>query len=265
MDDGEALVKALKGQQFLIITLSVFTPPDTHGKIVKAAVKAGVPYIMPNVYGFDFQNTKLGEETMYGLTGLEYCKEIEGLGASYVAMVCGFWYEWSLALGEQWFGFDIKNRKVTFFDDGETRINTSTWRQCGRAVAALLSLPVEGKELAIEMWRNKGFPLSSFRICQRDMLDSLHRVLGTEDKDWEIRRENTEQRYKDGVEELQKGIFTGRAKAMYTRVFYPNGDGDYEASLGLVNGVLGLPKEELDDATKRAVEMVESGWNPFAR
>lgn len=263
-DGGEALVAALKGQHFLIITLSVFTPPDTHGKIVKAAVKAGVPYIMPNVYGFDFQNRKLSEESMYGITGLEYCAEIEGLGGSYVAMVCGFWYEWSLALGEQWFGFDVRNRKVTFFDDGETRINTSTWRQCGRALAALLSLPVKGAEPAIEQWRNKGLPLSSFRISQRDMLDSLHRVLGTEDKDWEIRREPTKQRYQDGVEELKNGVFTGRAKAMYTRVFYPNGDGDYEASMGLVNDVLGLPKEELDDATKRAVEMVESGWNPFA-
>ena len=266
-EEKESLVAALKGHQFLIITLSVFTPPDTHGKIVNAAVKAGVPYIMPNVYGFDLQNKKLGEESMYGLTGLEHCAEIERLGASYVVMVCGFWYEWSLALGEQWFGFDIKSRKVTFFDDGETRINTSTWRQCGRAVAALLSLPVAGgaEGPAVEQWKNKQLPLSSFRVSQRDMLDSLHRVLGTEDKDWEIRREDTKQRYKDGVEELKNGIFTGRAKAMYTRIFYPNGDGDYEASMGLVNDVLGLPKEELDDATKRAVEMVESGWNPFAR
>ena len=263
-DDGESMTAALKGHQFLIITLSVFAPPDTHGKIVKAAAKAGVPYIMPNVYGFDLQNKKLGEESMYGLTGLEYCAEIESLGASYVAMVCGFWYEWSLALGESWFGFDVKNKKVTFFDDGETRINTSTWRQCGRALAALLSLPVTGAEPAIEQWKNKLLPFSSFRVSQRDMLDSLHRVLGTADKDWEIKREPTAQRYKDGIEEMQNGMFTGRAKAMYTRVFYPNGDGDFEASMGLENDVLGLPKEELDEATKRAVEMVESGWNPFA-
>ncbi len=51
---------------------------------------------------------------------------------------------------------------------------------------------------------------------------------------------------------------------MYARVFYPNGDGDFESSRGLANEVLGLPKEELDEATKGAVEMVESGWSPYA-
>jgi len=28
--------------------------------------------------------------------------------------------------------------------------------------------------------------------------------------------------------------------------------------------VLGLKREDLDECTKRTVEMVESGWNPFA-
>lgn len=51
---------------------------------------------------------------------------------------------------------------------------------------------------------------------------------------------------------------------MYSRVFYPNGDGDYEFSRGLSNSLIGLPKEDLDEGTKRAVEMVESGWSPFA-
>lgn len=263
-DDEESLVSALQGQQFLIITLSVRAPPDLHSKIVKAAAKAGVPYIMPNAYGFDILNKTLGEEDLYGATSLQRCVEIESLGASYVAMVCGFWYEWSLALGEPWFGFDLKNKKVTFFDDGKTRINVSTWSSCGRALAALLSLPEDGASPAVAQWKNKPFYIASFRISQRDILDSIHRVTGTTDKDWEITHEATDQRRKNGLEEMQKGIQTGYAKAMYSRVFYPTGDGDYESSRGLANEVLGLPKEELDDATKRTLEMVESGWNPFA-
>lgn len=264
-DDEESLVSALKGQQFLVITLSVRAPPDTHGKLVKAAAKAGVPYIMPNAYGFDIQNKSLGEEDLYGATSLQRCVEIESLGPSYIAMVCGFWYEWSLALGDSWFGFDIKNKKVTFFDDGKTRVNVSTWRQCGRALAALLSLPESGAEPAVEQWKNKPFYFASFKVSQRDMLDSIHRVTGTSDKDWEITHEPTAQRYKNGLDEMQKGIMTGFAKAMYSRVFFPNGDGDYESSRQLANGLLGLPKEDLDEATKRTVEMVESGWNPFAQ
>ena len=262
-DDGESLVSALQGQQFLVITLSVFAPPDTHSKLVKAAVKAGVPYIMPNVYGSDFQNKSLREEDLYGATSLARCVEVESAGASYIAMICGFWYEWSLALGEQWFGFDLKNKTVTFFDDGKTLINASTWRQCGRALATLLSLPEGGASPAVSQWKNKPFYIASFRISQRDMLDSLHRVTGTMDKDWKITHEPTAQRYKDGLDEMQKGVRTGFAKAMYTRAFYPNGGGDFESSRGLANDSIGLPKDDLDEATKRTVEMVESGWNPF--
>ena len=88
--------------------------------------------------------------------------------------------------------------------------------------------------------------------------------MGTTDKDWEITSEPTAQRYKDGVEEMQKGQMTGSVKVMYTRTFYPNSDGDFESSKGLSNDVLGLPKEDLGETTKRAVDMVESGWNPFA-
>lgn len=42
-EDEEALIEALKGHQFLAITLGVQAAPDLHGKIVKAAGKAGVP------------------------------------------------------------------------------------------------------------------------------------------------------------------------------------------------------------------------------
>lgn len=266
-DDPESgsLISALQGQDFLIITLSVMAPPDLHSKIVQAAVKAGVPYIMPNIYGHDITNKALAAEESYVARAVQQREEIEKLGASYIVLVCGFWYEWSLALGEPWFGFDIKNRTVTFFDEGTTKVNISTWQQCGRAVAALLSLPVSGgpEEPKVEDWKDKMLCISSFRISQRDMLDSLNRVLGTTDGEWTITKQPTAERRREGLEEFQRGQMTGFAKAMYARIFYPSGDGDYESSRDLANGVLGLPREELDEATKRAVEMVESGWNPF--
>ena len=48
--------------------------------------------------------------------------------SSYIAVCTGFWYEWSLAIPAG-FGFDFANRTVTLFDEGETRISTSTWPQ----------------------------------------------------------------------------------------------------------------------------------------
>ena len=263
-DDGSSFVSALEGQQFLAITLPARAPPEAHTKIVKAAVKAGVPYIMPNTYGFDILNESLAKDDLYGKAAVQRCTEVESLGSSYIAMCCDFWYEWSLAIGEQWFGFDFKKRTVTFFDDGNTKINASTWAQCGRAFAALLSLPESGSSLSLSEWKNKPFYLASFRISQRDMLDSIHRVTGTTDKDWGISHEPTAKRYKDGLDEMKRGQLTGFAKAMYSRAFFPNGDGDFESSRGLANDLIGLPKDDLDEATRRAVDMVESGWNPFA-
>lgn len=161
---------------------------------------------------------------------------------------------------------------VTFFDDGTTKINTSTWLQCGRAIASLLSLPIDRSSDSststtfpvLSDFANAPLRISSFLVSQRDMLSSLHRVLDTTDADWTITHEATDKRVRDGAEEMKRGEMTGFAKQMYSRMFYPNGDGDYGASRGLKNEVLGLPRKELDEATRRTVEMVEGGWNPFA-
>ena len=58
----------------------------------------------------------------------EFIEKLER--GSWIAVSCGFWYEWSLAIPVA-YGFDFENRAVTLFDDGETRINTSTWPQVG--------------------------------------------------------------------------------------------------------------------------------------
>lgn len=263
-DDEDSLISALKGQEFLIITLAVMAPQDLHGKIVKAAGKAGVPYIMPNAYGWDVQNEQLANEALGGTRRHQLAADITNAGSSYIIMCCGFWYEWSLALGEPWYGFDIKNKKVTFFDDGTTQVSSSTWDQCGRALAALLSLPIsDPSQSSLDDFKNKYFYIDSFLISQRDILDSLNRVTKTTDKDWQISHESTPERYQKGLDEMKNGVFTGFPKVMYTRCFYPNGGGDFTYR-GLSNDVLGLSKENIDEFTKRAVDMVESGWNPFA-
>ncbi|KAL6693997.1 NAD(P)-binding protein [Trichoderma pleuroticola] len=269
-DDEETLVEGLKGQQFLFISLAVTAPRDTQSKIIAAAAKAGVSWIMPNSYGADFANKTLLTDIMTapGAQASQAAVDaIEKAGMSWVYMTCSFWYEYSLSMGEPWYGFDIPNKKITFYDDGKTRINTSTWIQCGRAAAQLLSL----KELpddendqspTVSQWRDKILYISSFLVSQRDMLDSVHRALGTTDSDWKIEYEPTDVRYKRGQQLFQAGNVVGFGMAMYSRAFYPNGDGNYEVKYGLANKVLGLPEEDFDEATKLAVEMAEAGFGP---
>jgi hypothetical protein len=222
---------------------------------------------MPNYFGFGLgaRAGTLATDPLLSIFGAAIDDVRNTDGVSFVALCCGFWYEFSLAMGEEWYGFDINKRRVTFYGDGTDRVSTTTWEQCGRALAALLRLPVS-KEAgatgpAVDDWRDQGLHVSSFLISQRDMLDSLHRVLGTKDDDWEIAYQDVKERHQTGLEELQKGNRKGFAKAMYAKIFFPNSGGDYETGYQMDNVKLGLPQEDLDEATRRAVQMAEEGIN----
>ncbi|KJZ72120.1 hypothetical protein HIM_08493 [Hirsutella minnesotensis 3608] len=261
----ETLVEALQGQQFLIISLSVQAPKETQVAIANAAAKVGVPWVMPNCYGTDLTNKSLGQENLTGPGVWAGIEAIEQAGvSSWVAMCCSFWYEFSLAMGPGWYGFDFEQKKVTFVDDGMTRINSSTWEQCGRAIKSLLSLKElpedeSDKALTLSTWRNKPLYISSFLVSQRDMLDSVNRVMGTSDADWIIEHEEHDARYQRGLGLLQQGQHLGFGTCLYTRTFHRNGDGNFEAKYGLANSVLGLPiEEDLDEATKRGIAIVQS-------
>ncbi|KAI0158622.1 hypothetical protein BJ166DRAFT_498682 [Pestalotiopsis sp. NC0098] len=251
------LVEALRGHDALVITLSGHTPKGTEALLVEAAGEAGVPWILPNEWSPDTANEALVKDVFVFESKVATRKAITELGkSSFISVSTGFWYEWSLAIAPA-YGFDFQNRAVTFFDEGETKICTTTWPQVGRAVAALLSLPIhtEGdKKDCLDNFRNQVVYVNSFRVSQKDMLESALRVTGTKKSDWTITKEPAEQRYSDGLKEIKEGARIGFAKMMYTRVFFADGCGDFEATKGTINNVLGLPKEDIDTATKAAIE-----------
>lgn len=90
-DDDAALVEALKGQQALIISMSVFAPQDSISKLARAAAKAGVRYVFPNWWGHDAANDKLCEDSMLISRRDSLFDEVKSLGvSSYVLLACGF-------------------------------------------------------------------------------------------------------------------------------------------------------------------------------
>ncbi|KAI3573101.1 hypothetical protein IWW34DRAFT_707638 [Fusarium oxysporum f. sp. albedinis] len=250
-NDESSLVGALKGQDFLVITLALTAPPDTHSNLVKAAAKAGVSYIVPNAYGVDFyRNPKLQND----IEALKYIhasvKEIEQVGSNWLAITPNFWYEYSLSVGPFTYGFDFPNKKVTFYDEGKTQVNTTTWPQTGRALAALVNLKKlpedeNDKSTTLAQFVNKPVYIKSFTLNQRELLDSVNKLLGQTDKDWTIEYQPAVERFQEGLNELSKGEGTGFLKALYARTFYPTGEGIYETD----NKALGLPEESLDEAT----------------
>ena len=269
-NDQACLVSALQGQQFLVITMAVTAPPETESNIIQAAAEADVHYVMTNCYGADLADEKLSEESMTEHSRIA-AVEVEKTGvSSWIALVCGFWYEFSLITGPEWFGFDFMQKKIIFYDDGNTKVNVSTWEQCGRAVAALLSLkelPEDEKDWSptVSSWRNKPLYVASFLVSQKDIFESWKRVTGDKDEDWTVTYQPAVELYQEGLVRFQNGEEEGRAQAMYARNFYPNGGGDFEHSRGLANAQLVLPQEDLDERTRIAKQMLDSCYSYFLR
>lgn len=265
--DEASLVSALTGQDALIIALSASAEIETEYKLAAAAVKAGVRLIMPNTWGADMDNRAQLSKWLVGRRYLDTVERIESLiaaagGKTAWASIGGsFWYVWSVGYGPNTYGFDIPGRKATLYDGGAgagaTRITTTTEDMVGRAVAALLGLPVAraGADAAapavVDDWRNSSVHVRSFRVTQRDMLDSLHRALRTTDADWQLDSEPADARLARGMELLRAGDPSGFVIALYaltfTRDWVWRDDSD--------NARLGLPEEDdLDAATRRGVE-----------
>ncbi|EON99297.1 putative oxidoreductase - protein [Phaeoacremonium minimum UCRPA7] len=263
-NDENSLIEALKGQQFLIITMHTRAPADAQSKIIRAAAKAGVPYVMTNHYGPDSRNEQLMKDIIIGTHVAETAREAESLGLIHIDLSCGFWYEFSLVGDKDRYGFNLVDNSVTFFDDGKAQINTSTLDHCGRAVAALLSLPIlpadeHDDSTTLSKYFNNTVYISSFLVSQREMYESVKRATGTSDEDWKISFESSVERYKAAVEALPKGEHSAFVRLLYTRVFFKNGDGNFEAKHGLANGTLGLPKEDFDATTKAGIDAWKSG------
>ncbi|KAF3760757.1 NAD(P)-binding protein [Cryphonectria parasitica EP155] len=267
--DESALVEALRGQDFLVITLAAaanMDPTNPSTRLIAAAAQAGVPYVMPNAYGPDPLNNAMGADAHLNQYFLADRAQIEQLGVSkWVVLATGFWYEWSLVSNAQdRFGCDVTHRKMTFFDDGEEKISTTTWDQCGRALAAYLSLKRFPQDEAdkdvptVERWANKALYVSSFRVSQKDMFESVKRVTGTTDADWTIDHADSKTRWEEGVEGMMKGDHSAFSRQLYTRIFFPTGEADH-SRLGLVNEALGLPVEDMDESTKEGFRLLETG------
>lgn len=80
------------------------------------------------------------------------------------------------------------------------------------------------------------------------------RITGTKEEDWTITKEPAQEVYTKGLEQLKEGKREAFANVLYSRIFFPDGSGNFEDSKGTLNSILGLPKEDLDEATKVAME-----------
>lgn len=260
--------------------MAITAPPSQSLALIDAAAAAHVPYILPNEYGIDHASSpQLGHDILIGPAKAAERHRVESHGAggsAWISLITGFWYEWSLSGGPDRFGFDFANKHLTLFDQGTVRLNTTTFPQVGRAVAQLLALRIHPDATDtsddnddagpyLDQYRNRFVHVASFTLNQREMLESVRRVTGTGDPtdDWTVTHVPVRDAYAAGVQALQAGRSDGFVRLLYARMFFPDGAGDYGAARGLENDVLGLPREDLDEYTKIAVETAAQGQFSF--
>jgi hypothetical protein len=159
----------------------------------------------------------------------------------------------------------MPNKTVTFYDDGLQKIHTTTFPQVGRAVAALLSLPLTkapgygGKTL--EDYRNKFIHIASFKVGQKDMFASLLRATSGKESDWNIHYQPSKERYEQAAEAVKTGDIRAFGRMMYARGFFPGEECPLDFDrYGLDNEALGLPQEDLDEFGRKAWEMGNSDY-----
>lgn len=264
-NDPNTITAALANQDVLIITMRSRVPAEQQLALIDAAAAAGVRYVMPNDWGFDYEREDMYRDVFHHSYSREAKDRVEQLGvSSWISLVCGFWYEMSLGQGTPTFGIDWESRRAVLLDGGETRMNTCSWPYVGKAVAALLSLPETRRSggsaleqgATLDQFKNDYVRVSQFSVTQREMLDSMQRVTGTTDAEWSITIEAARERYAHAEAEVQAGRGSQEhyMTAMYSRVWFPDGSAVYEDK-GLHDELLGLDskEEKLDDATRRAV------------
>ncbi|PWN40270.1 NAD(P)-binding protein [Ceraceosorus guamensis] len=265
-DDHAELVRALRGKDVLLCTLSVHAPPEQQNKLVDAAKEAGVKWFIPNEWGYD-PPPAVAQDTMIGLSKSKERAHIQHRDLPWIAFAPGFWYSYSLSGGEALFGIDINNRKAVLYQGGEVALSTSTWQRTARAVASLLSLPMYPRDeadasITMSHWLNRFVHISSFTLTQREMLDSVQQVTHTTDADWTIDLSTSaREAWQQGTEELRAGNRMGFAQALYSRMFYPEDQpGNLKDVTAVDNQLLGLPKEDLEEHTRQAVDMAKENY-----
>lgn len=112
-------------------------------------------------------------------------------------------------------------------------------------MAGVLSHPEETK--------NRHVWIQSFNVRQNDILAALEKATGTK---WQVNHVDSDEQIKIGNELMQQGDWNGFGKLIVAVIFNGKVDcgSDFTKAAKLDNDLLGLPKEDLQDAVDAIVK-----------
>ena len=93
-DDIDSLTQALSGQDALIITLAFTADDGVQLKLIEAAARVGVKWVIPNEYGCDNENKELAHAVPINEHKEQFRNKIEELGrSSWIGIATNPWFE----------------------------------------------------------------------------------------------------------------------------------------------------------------------------
>ena len=153
------------------------------------------------------------------------------------------------------FGINAQKKTAHLLSDGTAKFNTTNLSTVALAIARLLSLPVTSTSGAsLSDYGDRLVYISSFLVSQREILDAVQHVTGTTDQDWTVTSVDGQKYYEEGEAKLAAGDFSGMVNLLMGAVMKGDMGGDYENVKGVSNKVLGLLKEDLEEAVRAALK-----------
>ncbi|KAH8711812.1 hypothetical protein GQ44DRAFT_714233 [Phaeosphaeriaceae sp. PMI808] len=252
------LTAAFQGQDAVVIALST-TPVTKEGKnglafrLIDAAKTAGVKRFIPSEYGTNNLDPRARTLVpVYDLKGemLEYliaAAQSSNGAFTWSSICCGSWLDWGLdpSKSGNFLGIDVKARTATIWDSGHARFAVTSSANTGLAVARALK-DHEGSA-------NKQIYLADFVTTPRAVVECLEKVVGEK---FRVENRDSEGELKDLRERFDKGDFNATYPLLALSFVADVDVGyDFEKEQEVWNEKLGLPKVELEDVIKEAVEL----------
>ncbi|CAG8750784.1 21860_t:CDS:2, partial [Dentiscutata erythropus] len=181
-NDKNDLVKALKGTDVIVSAIGDTDQLATQCALLNAAKEVGVKRFIPSEFGCDIKEIT-GELHPFHKPKVEFFQELEKSGMEYTIIVNGLFYEYLSSLG-----FDHKNKKATFYADGNTKVVCTSYPDIGKYT-------VESLELTEA--RNGTIRVAGSVLTLNELLKKHEEVTGTK---WEVSSDLTvRQRHKNNT------------------------------------------------------------------
>ncbi|CAB4385590.1 unnamed protein product [Rhizophagus irregularis] len=180
----DELVEVLKGTDVVISVLSYKNTNlyESQVPLLVAAKEASVKRFIPSEFGSEFKvgvhptpDNKIKFEEELINSGLEYTIIFNGLFQEYLSFI----------------GFDAKNKKATFYADGNKKLHTTSLSDVGKYTVETLKMPEA---------RNAVIKVAGATLSLNEYLQKFEEVSGSK---WEVVvDEEVKHRYKNKVEPI---------------------------------------------------------------